>query len=165
MTDVSTITVEEAEKELQKVSFILLDGFYKKEDEEEVESNLFESNEIKEHTQITLLLYHYGLSRCGVLSDEEIYDGVEISTHTSTDGDADNKKPKIAAQIDMERYIPIEVNDFVEYANSMIRESILIMENERLLDALREIDNHVRATSKPVPHIIGTLKETLPEYQ
>lgn len=161
MTVVSTITAEEVENELQKVSFILMNGFYKKEDEDE----MFNSDEIVEHSQITYLLYHYGLSRCGVLSDEEIYDGVEISTDLSTTERANGARQKIAAQIDMERFIPIDVNDFVEFANSMIRESILIEENERLLTALRDIDNHIRATGEPVPHIIETLKETLPEYQ
>lgn len=33
------------------------------------------------------------------------------------------------------------------------------------LEALREIDTHIRATSDPVPYIIETLKRTLPEYQ
>jgi hypothetical protein len=32
------------------------------------------------------------------------------------------------------------------------------------LKALREIDTHIRATREPVPYIIDTLKETLPEY-
>ncbi|KON87403.1 hypothetical protein AF332_11580 [Sporosarcina globispora] len=32
------------------------------------------------------------------------------------------------------------------------------------LDALREIDTHIRATKDPVPFIIDTLKKTLPEY-
>lgn len=37
-------------------------------------------------------------------------------------------------------------------------------ENERLTEALREIDTHIRATSDPIPHIVATLKRVLPEY-
>lgn len=33
------------------------------------------------------------------------------------------------------------------------------------LKVLREIDTHIRSTSEPIPHIIETLKVTLPEYQ
>jgi hypothetical protein len=32
------------------------------------------------------------------------------------------------------------------------------------LEALREIDTHIRSTINPVPYIINTLKNTLPEY-
>jgi vacuolar-type H+-ATPase subunit D/Vma8 len=32
-------------------------------------------------------------------------------------------------------------------------------------NALREIDTHIRSTSEPIPYIIQTLKETLPEYK
>jgi hypothetical protein len=32
-------------------------------------------------------------------------------------------------------------------------------------EALREIDSHIRSTSDPIPHIIETLKNTLPEYE
>ncbi|WP_342480463.1 hypothetical protein NST07_25960 [Paenibacillus sp. FSL L8-0340] len=36
--------------------------------------------------------------------------------------------------------------------------------NEELFAALREIDTHIRATSDPVPQIVSTLKQVLPEY-
>lgn len=36
---------------------------------------------------------------------------------------------------------------------------------DKLIEALREIDTHVRSTSDPVPHIIETLKSVLPEYK
>jgi hypothetical protein len=32
-------------------------------------------------------------------------------------------------------------------------------------EALREIDTHIRSTDNPIPHIVITLKNTLPEYQ
>jgi hypothetical protein len=35
---------------------------------------------------------------------------------------------------------------------------------ETLIEALREIDTHIRATSEPIPHIVATLKRVLPEY-
>jgi hypothetical protein len=31
--------------------------------------------------------------------------------------------------------------------------------------ALREIDTHIRSTKEPVPYIVETLKENLPEYK
>ncbi|OMD16261.1 hypothetical protein [Paenibacillus odorifer] len=37
-------------------------------------------------------------------------------------------------------------------------------ENDRLLEALHEIDTHIRGTSEPIPHIVATLKRVLPEY-
>lgn len=36
---------------------------------------------------------------------------------------------------------------------------------ERYEEALRSIDNHIRSTSDPIPHIISTLKSILPEYE
>lgn len=36
---------------------------------------------------------------------------------------------------------------------------------EKYLQALREIDNHIRSTNKPLPHIVKTLLNTLPEYE
>ncbi|MNR58348.1 hypothetical protein D3C85_1793230 [compost metagenome] len=33
------------------------------------------------------------------------------------------------------------------------------------INALREIDTHIRSTSEPVAYIIETLKNTLPEYK
>lgn len=36
---------------------------------------------------------------------------------------------------------------------------------EKLLEALREIDTHIRATADPVPYIVATLKQALPEYK
>lgn len=41
----------------------------------------------------------------------------------------------------------------------------LAEKTETYKEALREIDTHIRSTSKPVPHIIETLKNTLPEYR
>ena len=38
-------------------------------------------------------------------------------------------------------------------------------ESEELIEALREIDTHIRSTSEPVPYIIETLKRVLPEYK
>ena len=32
------------------------------------------------------------------------------------------------------------------------------------LQALRQVDTHIRCTKEPVPYIVDTLKETLPEY-
>lgn len=37
-------------------------------------------------------------------------------------------------------------------------------EREKLIEGLREIDTHIKATSDPIPHIVQTLKELLPEY-
>lgn len=37
-------------------------------------------------------------------------------------------------------------------------------EAERYLESLRDIETHIRSTPEPVPHIINTLKETLPEF-
>lgn len=36
---------------------------------------------------------------------------------------------------------------------------------KKYLEALREIDTHIRSTSAPIPHIINTLINTLPEYK
>lgn len=36
---------------------------------------------------------------------------------------------------------------------------------EKYLKALREIDTHIRSTATPIPHIISTLMNTLPEYK
>lgn len=38
-------------------------------------------------------------------------------------------------------------------------------EVDMLRDALEKIDIHIRSTGDPVPHIIQTLKDTLPEYK
>lgn len=39
------------------------------------------------------------------------------------------------------------------------------MDNENIyLEALREIDTHIRSTPEPLPKIIETLLKTLPEY-
>jgi phosphoenolpyruvate synthase/pyruvate phosphate dikinase len=35
---------------------------------------------------------------------------------------------------------------------------------EYYINMLREIDSHIRSTSEPVPYIIRTLKNVLPEY-
>lgn len=40
-----------------------------------------------------------------------------------------------------------------------------IKEYQKLIEALREIDTHIRATPDPVRYIVGTLKQTLPEYK
>jgi chromosome segregation ATPase len=40
-----------------------------------------------------------------------------------------------------------------------------LVENEKLIDSLREIDTHIRSTKEPIPYIIGTLKNILPEYR
>lgn len=53
----------------------------------------------------------------------------------------------------------IEVNLDAEKFQEM---SDLVQKYE---NSLREIDNHIRATSEPIPHIIKTLKDTLPEYE
>ncbi|MGD6876834.1 hypothetical protein [Bacillus infantis] len=37
--------------------------------------------------------------------------------------------------------------------------------NRKLIDSLQEIDTHIRSTREPLPYIIETLKQTLPEYQ
>ncbi|WP_165571670.1 hypothetical protein [Cytobacillus praedii] len=36
---------------------------------------------------------------------------------------------------------------------------------EKYLNALREIDTHIRSTPEPLEYIIKTLLETLPEYE
>jgi hypothetical protein len=46
--------------------------------------------------------------------------------------------------------------------DTIIRYDVL---SESYLKALREIDTHIRSTSDPVPYIIETLKNTLPEYK
>lgn len=35
----------------------------------------------------------------------------------------------------------------------------------KTLRALREIDTHIRSTPEPIPYIVSTLKDILPEYQ
>lgn len=35
---------------------------------------------------------------------------------------------------------------------------------EEYLEALRDIETHIRATPEPIPHIMDTLKKTLPEF-
>lgn len=49
------------------------------------------------------------------------------------------------------------------YAAKRIEE--LEAESERYRKALEKIDIHIRSTSEPTPHIIQTLKDTLPEYK
>ncbi|MDC0763434.1 hypothetical protein POF51_22170 [Brevibacillus sp. AG] len=49
------------------------------------------------------------------------------------------------------------------YAAKRIEE--LETESKRLREALEKVDVHIRSTSDPVPHIIQTLKNTLPEYK
>lgn len=39
------------------------------------------------------------------------------------------------------------------------------IEKNRYLNALREIDCHIKATSEPINYIVKTLKENLPEYE
>ncbi|RXI65326.1 hypothetical protein DQN76_14660 [Clostridium tetani] len=39
------------------------------------------------------------------------------------------------------------------------------MKNNIELEALREIDTHIRSTQNPIPYIIETLQNALPEYQ
>lgn len=38
-------------------------------------------------------------------------------------------------------------------------------EDNTFINALREIDTHLRSTKDPLPYIIETLKKTLPEYK
>lgn len=49
------------------------------------------------------------------------------------------------------------------YAAKRIEE--LEAESKRYRKALEKIDNHIRSFSEPTPHIIQTLKDTLPEYK
>jgi hypothetical protein len=67
-----------------------------------------------------------------------------------------------------------EENEFIsddlhreEEYNKAISETIFINGNlvAKYEEKLREIDTHIRATSDPIPYIIQTLKETLPEYE
>jgi septum formation inhibitor-activating ATPase MinD len=54
----------------------------------------------------------------------------------------------------------IRVLTFQRYDSAFV-----ISENEKMSNALREIDTHIRCTPEPVPYIVNTLKETLPEYK
>ena len=38
-------------------------------------------------------------------------------------------------------------------------------ERDKLIEALRQVDTHIRATPDPVPYIVDTLKRALPEYR
>lgn len=38
------------------------------------------------------------------------------------------------------------------------------IEAKKYLDALREIDTHIRCCKTPIPYIVETLKQVLPEY-
>jgi hypothetical protein len=74
----------------------------------------------------------------------------------------------------------VGVNDVSDIAKSMMLQTLeeaikvlefrrydsvfVVMENEKMSSALREIDNHIRSTSDPIPHIVDTLKKNLPEY-
>lgn len=49
------------------------------------------------------------------------------------------------------------------YAAKRIEE--LEVESKQYRKALEKIDTHIRSTSDPAPHIIQTLKDTLPEYK
>lgn len=44
-------------------------------------------------------------------------------------------------------------------------EERLEAEVKRYREALEKIDTHIRSTSEPIPYIIETLKNTLPEYK
>jgi hypothetical protein len=54
----------------------------------------------------------------------------------------------------------------VVYQSAQVRSDILklIADVQRLRRALEDIDIHIRSTGDPVPYIIETLKNTLPEY-
>lgn len=54
---------------------------------------------------------------------------------------------------------------FLEESNCRLHNELSNFNRTIILDALREIDTHIRATSDPLPYIIKTLKETLPEYR
>lgn len=168
MTGVKVFTREEVLKELNKVGFIILDGYYLNSfnpEYESLEDLPSDVGELRGHTDFTYLLYHYGFQRCGAIDDDETYDGVAISkvvVENATDGDI---KWEITSQLDSGVSYVLEVGAFVEFANAMVRESALIEENERLINALREIDTHTRSTKLPTPYITETLKKVLPEYQ
>lgn len=65
-----------------------------------------------------------------------------------------------------------ETNQLVVYSKGKYTAKLLqfleTLENggeaEQYVEALRDIDTHIRSTPEPVPHIINTLKETLPEF-
>ncbi|MED1863398.1 hypothetical protein P4V41_08010 [Fictibacillus nanhaiensis] len=50
--------------------------------------------------------------------------------------------------------------DAVEFAHTNA-----LIEIEYLLDTLRKIDTHIKSAEQPLPYIINTLQETLPEYK
>ncbi|MGG2091293.1 hypothetical protein AB1283_00820 [Bacillus sp. S13(2024)] len=55
-----------------------------------------------------------------------------------------------------------------EYLKSNSADSYVVWSEKEILNklqALREIDNHIRLTSEPISYIIETLKRVLPEYQ
>lgn len=63
-----------------------------------------------------------------------------------------------------------ELNQAKKYAeNVMNKQSYKVLREKRTSEryerALREIEHHTRATGKPIPHIVKTLKETLPEHR
>jgi hypothetical protein len=54
---------------------------------------------------------------------------------------------------------------FAEANSEALRADIALAEIERLTEALREIDTHIRSTSDPIPYIVATLKRALLEYE
>lgn len=56
----------------------------------------------------------------------------------------------------------------VEYANQteLLKKKINGSVNDNsYLESLREIDTHIRSTKEPIPYIVKSLKNILPEYQ
>lgn len=64
------------------------------------------------------------------------------------------------------RYNGTDLEMILEKFDLAIRDYEDLRQGEEIyLNALREIDTHIRSTSEPVKYIIETLLKTLPEYQ
>ena len=64
------------------------------------------------------------------------------------------------------RYNGTDLEMILEKFDLAIRDYEDLSQGEEIyLNALREIDTHIRSTSEPVKYIIETLLKTLPEYQ
>jgi hypothetical protein len=81
-----------------------------------------------------------------------------------------NSIPKLISQIKtFQEVTQKNAHQFDYLTNSLMGQDVEI---ERLQEedniyrkALQEIDIHIRSTNDPIPYIIQTLKETLPEYK
>ena len=80
--------------------------------------------------------------------------------------DSEDNRSIFDAEEGFARYNGTDLEMILEKFDLAIRDYEDLRHGEEIyLNALREIDTHIRSTSEPVKYIIETLLKTLPEYQ